>query len=251
MRYKITLSYDGTGFCGWQTQPNRLSVQGEVQRALSCLFREDVKAVGSGRTDAGVHAIAQVAHFDANKEFEPKSVIGGLNAFLPPAIRVIDAERAADDFNARKSAKKKTYMYLCYREPQLPLMQNRALAVPRRIDVNVMRRQAESLLGKHDFCSFKAAGSSAKTSVRTIYDAHIVDDGFLIKMFLTADGFLYNMVRIIVAQLIKSGLGGDADILKLIAAKDRAQAKETAPACGLYLFSVNYEDNHVSETAKA
>lgn len=240
MRYKITLSYDGTDFCGWQHQPNGNSVQDAVEAAAQKLFGQSVSVVGSGRTDAGVHAIAQVAHFDADKILPEKNVVGGLNAYLPRTVRVTAAERAADTFNARKSAKRKTYMYLMYVGESLPVLNDRAVCLEFEPDIQRMNTCAYQLVGKHDFSTFMAAGGGAKTFTRTVFDAHFERDGRFIKFFITADGFLYNMVRIITAQLIKAGRGDNVDIPLLIEKRDRAYAKELAPACGLYLYSVDY-----------
>ncbi len=235
-RYRIVLSYDGMGFCGWQHQPSGNSIQDAVEAAALSLFGEKVSVVGSGRTDAGVHAIAQTAHFDLSKEFPIKNIVGGLNAYLPRSIRVTSAAACASTFDARKSAKKKTYMYLMYRGEPLPVLNDRALCVNGNIDVSLMNAAA-ALVGTHDFATFKAAGSGAKTSVRTVYDAHFEEDGPFVKFFITADGFLYNMVRIIVAQLLKG-----ADIAALIDKRDRTAAKETAPGYALYLYGVEYGD---------
>lgn len=240
MRYKITLSYDGGGFCGWQSQRGGGSIQDAVEVAIEKLTGERSRVTASGRTDAGVHALAQVAHFDTEKELPEKTVIGGLNAYLPSAVRVIGAEKASADFDARKSAKQKTYMYLLYRGTELPILDSRAWCVG-GINIDAMRAAANALVGTHDFKSFMASGSGAKTSVRTVYDAHFTDDGFFIKFFITANGFLYNMVRIITAQLVKIGKGAPVDIQSVIAACDRSAAKEIAPPYGLYLYEVKYE----------
>ncbi len=242
MRYKITLSYDGTPFCGWQRQPNGNSVQDAVETAVGKLFGFKPCVTGSGRTDSGVHAIAQVAHFDVEKKLPLVNVIGGLNAYLPRTVRVTDAAYAAGSFNARKSAEKKTYMYLMYTGRELPVLNDRAVCVGDGIDTDAMSAAAEKFTGSHDFSTFMAAGGGAKTFTRTVYDAHFERDGIFIKFFITADGFLYNMVRIITAQLIKIGRGENIDIPYLLGKRDRSYAKETAPACGLYLYSVEYSD---------
>lgn len=240
MRYKIVLSYDGAGFCGWQSQPNGNSVQDAVERATQRLFGKKSSVVGSGRTDAGVHALAQVAHFDSEKVLPTKNIVGGLNAYLPDAVRVISAEYVDDGFDARKSVKKKTYMYVMYGGDVSPLLQTRAWHAG-DLDVEAMNAAARALVGKHDFTTFKAAGSGAKTSVRTVFDAHAEKRGRLTLFFITADGFLYNMVRIIVAQLVKAGRGENIDIPALLEKRDRTVAKETAPAHALYLYDVKYE----------
>lgn len=240
MKYKIVLSYDGSDFCGWQSQPNGESVQDAVETAAAKLFGHKTTVVGSGRTDAGVHALAQTAHFDSDKALPIKNVVGGLNAYLPDSIRVISAEEADSRFDARKSAKKKTYMYLMYRGDKTPLLNKRALFAG-DLDTAAMAAAAKELIGTHDFSTFKAAGSSAKTSTRTVYDATVEErDGFIV-FKITANGFLYNMVRIIVAQLIKIGKGEHTDMAELIAARDRNAAKETAPGYGLYLYRVEYD----------
>ncbi|MCH5161017.1 MAG: tRNA pseudouridine(38-40) synthase TruA [Clostridiales bacterium] len=241
IRYAITISYDGGGFCGWQHQANCDSVQDAVEKAIFLLSGERVKVVGSGRTDAGVHALGQVASFSLEKDLAENVIVGGLNAHLPKSIRILSAKKTEESFDARKSAKKKTYMYLMYRGNALPVLYNRALCVG-DVNVEAMRAAAKDIVGTHDFSTFKAAGSGAKTSVRTVYDVRIDDDGKFIKLFITANGFLYNMVRIIAAQLVKIGSGAKVDIKELIEKRDRTAAKETAPAFALYLYSVEYND---------
>lgn len=240
MRYKITLSYDGTNYCGWQSQPNGKSIQDALERAVFSLFGENARVTGSGRTDAGVHALGQVAHFDCDKVLPIKNVVGGLNAYLPRDIRVLGAERAEDGFDARKSVKRKTYMYVMYIGERLPVYNDRAARAGDILDIEAMNAQAKKLIGTHDFATFMAANGGAKTSTRTVYDAHFEQDGNIIKFFITANGFLYNMVRIIVAQLIKIGRGEAVDIAELIEKRDRAYAKEIAEACGLYMYKVEY-----------
>lgn len=239
MRYRITLSYDGASFCGWQSQPNGKSVQDAVENAVEKLFGARSAVVGSGRTDAGVHALGQVAHFDSDKILPLKNVVGGLNAYLPDEIRVMSAEQAEDNFDARKSAKRKTYMYIMYTGGTTPLLETRALHVD-ALDIAAMNRACKELVGTHDFETFKAAGSGAKTSTRTLYDAHFEEHGRLLLFFITANGFLYNMVRIITAQLLRIGRGEGVGITELIEKRDRTAAKETAPAKGLYLYKVEY-----------
>lgn len=240
MRYRITLSYDGSEFCGWQSQPNGNSVQDAVETAIEKLSGEKPRVTGSGRTDAGVHAIAQVAHFDLQKDYPTKTIVGALNAYLPKSVRVTDAQVVCDGFDALRSVKKKTYMYLMYCGDALPLVAERA-AVVGSVDASAMNVAARALVGTHDFATFMAAGGGAKTSTRTVYDARVERDGEFVKFFITANGFLYNMVRIITAQLIKAGKGDPVDISALIAARDRSAAKDIAPAHGLYLYKVEYE----------
>ena len=240
MRYRITVRYDGTGFCGWQSQPSGRSVQDAIETAIFKLSGERAHVVGSGRTDAGVHAIAQVAHFDLDREYDCKTIIGALNAYLPRSVRVTHCRRAEDGFDARKSAKRKTYMYLMYRGERSPLLDGRAVAVG-EADCDRMRAAAADIVGTHDFTTFMAHGSGAKNAVRTVYSVRFEDDGVFIRMYITANGFLYNMVRIIAALMIKAGHGEQVDIKALLAARDRTVAKDTAPPYGLYLHDVEYE----------
>ena len=242
MRYRITLGYDGTNFCGWQHQPNGNSVQDAVELAAAKLFGEQTRVVGSGRTDAGVHAIAQVAHFDADKILPPKNIIGGLNAYLPREIRVTAAQETRSDFDARKDAHKKTYMYLMYGGDILPVLNDRATHLDFEPNIERMTATAKDFIGRHDFSTFMTTGSSAKTFTRTVFDARLETEGRFIKFYITADGFLYNMVRIITAQLIKAGRGENIDVPSLIEKRDRKYAPDVAPACGLYLYSVDYGD---------
>lgn len=242
MKYKITLSYDGTEFCGWQSQLNGSSIQDAVETAVSKLFSTaGIKVTGSGRTDAGVHALGQVAHFDAPKTLPIKNIVGGLNAYLPNSVRVISASEAADDFDARKSAKQKTYVYVVYGGAQLPLLNNRVWFMQDVPSIDVLNAHAKKLVGEHDFATFMAAGGGAKTSVRTVFNAHFERFGDATVFYVTANGFLYNMVRIMTAQLFKAARG-EADIDELLQKRDRTFAKELAPACGLYLYKVDYTD---------
>lgn len=241
MRYKIVVSYNGNGFCGWQSQPSGNSVQQAIENACCRLFCEKkVSVVGSGRTDAGVHALRQTAHFDCQKVLPLKNVVSGLNAYLPPSVRVIKAEYVNVDFDARKSAKQKTYMYLTYVGDDTPVLNDRAMHVKDNIDIDRMNEAAKLICGTRDFASFMATGSSAKTSVRTVYDLHIEREGAFVKLFITANGFLYNMVRIIAALLFKIGEGENIDVIKVLESRDRRMTAQVAPPQGLYLYDVEY-----------
>lgn len=242
MKYKITVAYDGTDFCGWQSQPSGNSVQDALEKAVFSLSGERVRVTGSGRTDAGVHARRQVADFCLEKEFPTSTVVNGLNAYLPRTVRVIRAEIAESDFDARRSAKQKTYMYLMYTGKPTPLLNDRAYCIGETADVAAMREAADRIVGTHDFKSFMAANSGAKTSVRTVYNVELRENGSFIEFYITANGFLYNMVRIIAALLIKAGKGEKVDMEGIIAARDRTRAKDVAPPYGLYLWEVTYAD---------
>lgn len=244
MRYKITLDYVGTAYHGWQHQNGQDTVQDRCESALESLFNKKIKLHASGRTDAGVHALGQTAHFDAEKELPIKSVVGGLNHFLPLDIRVRKCEIVDSDFHARKSVVKKTYMYLLYQgDADSAVYHNRATRVYGNLDIDLMSDAAKVFLGKHDFVSFMSTGSSVKTTVREVYLLDIIKDGDLIKIFISANGFLYNMVRLIVAQLIKAGKGevSPDEIKMLIDKRDKDVVKLCASASGLYLYSVEYQ----------
>lgn len=242
-RIKITLDYIGTAYDGWQRQPDRDTVQKRVEEAIFSLSGERVSVVASGRTDAGVHALGQVAHFDVNAAIPAKNYMTGVNHFLPPDIRILSAEEAPEDFHARFSAHEKTYTYCIYESRfDRACYFNRAARVEQKLDLKNMKTAAEAFCGTHDFTSFCSAGADTTTFTRTIKDIRITRSGGLVKISVTADGFLYNMVRRIAAVLVKAGKGqiDKAGAEKLINAADNKVAKDVMPACGLYLKSVKY-----------
>ena len=242
-RIKITLDYIGTAYDGWQRQPDRDTVQKRVEEAIFSLSGERVSVVASGRTDAGVHALGQVAHFDVNAAIHAKNYMTGVNHFLPPDIRILSAEEAPEDFHARFSAHEKTYTYCIYESRfDRACYFNRAARVEQKLDLKNMKTAAEAFCGTHDFTSFCSAGADTTTFTRTIKDIRVTRSGGLVKISVTADGFLYNMVRRIAAVLVKAGKGqiDKAGAEKLINAADNKVAKDVMPACGLYLKSVVY-----------
>ncbi len=242
-RIKITLDYIGTAYDGWQRQPDRDTVQKRVEEAIFSLSGERVSVVASGRTDAGVHALGQVAHFDVNAAIPAKNYMTGVNHFLPPDIRILSAEEAPEDFHARFSAHEKTYTYCIYESRfDRACYFNRAARVEQKLDLKNMKTAAEAFCGTHDFTSFCSAGADTTTFTRTIKDIRVTRSGGLVKISVTADGFLYNMVRRIAAVLVKAGKGqiDKAGAEKLINAADNKVAKDVMPACGLYLKSVKY-----------
>ena len=242
-RIKITLDYIGTAYDGWQRQPDRDTVQKRVEEAIFSLSGERVSVVASGRTDAGVHALGQVAHFDVNAAIPAKNYMTGVNHFLPPDIRILSAEEAPDDFHARFSAHEKTYTYCIYESRfDRACYFNRAARVEQKLDLKHMKTAAEAFCGTHDVTSFCSAGADTTTFTRTIKDIRVTRSGGLVKISVTADGFLYNMVRRIAAVLVKAGKGqiDKAGAEKLINAADNKVAKDVMPACGLYLKSVKY-----------
>ena len=254
MRYKITIEYDGTNLLGWQWQPDGNSVQGFLELALRNAFGrfvaegvEDGALIwGAGRTDAGVHALAQVAHFDLNLDIEDWKMREALNAHLrnlEAPVSVLCVEKVNDDFHARFSAKGRGYIYriLNRRAPSV-LLQNRVWWIPVPLDVEKMRLASKCLLGKHDFTSFRAAACQAKSPIKTLDKLDIIENGEEIRFEVEARSFLHHQVRNFVGTLKMVGdeqLAVD-DVQKILEAKDRKQAGVTAPAWGLYLSQVWY-----------
>ena len=249
MRYKITIEYDGTNILGWQRQIDGPSVQEYLENAVSLLqnnSKEIVQIQGAGRTDAGVHALAQVAHFDLERDIECWKLRDAINFHLreqnAPVV-VLHVEEAPQEFNARFSAQGRGYIYkiLNRRAPSI-LEQNRVWWVPVELDVEKMRQGAKYLLGNHDFSSFRAAACQAKSPIKTLDKIDISQQGEEIIFEVEARSFLHHQVRNIVGTLKMVGDGHlqPDDIKKILDAKDRKAAGPTAPACGLYLSKVWY-----------
>ena len=242
MKIKLTLSYDGTDYCGWQVQPNGLSIQQVVEQAVFTLTGEKVKVTGSGRTDAGVHALGQVADFTTNSTIPPQKFAFALNTILPSSVKVISSEQVPDDFSAIKSAKRKTYQYNLYvSNVELPLKERYAQKID-QVDLAKMQSASKILLGEHDFKCMCAVGSSVKTTVREIYDISIEQNGVDIAVCVTGNGFLYNMVRIMVGTLLEIGYGKmtEQDLKEMLISGQRAKGGKTISAKGLTLKSVEY-----------
>jgi len=242
-RILFTIQYKGTLYSGWQRQANAPSVQAAIEDAIYTITGERVIIHGSGRTDTGVHAMGQTAHADIEHTISLGRLMTALNAKLSSDISVVNAKEAASDFHARYSAKSKTYLYRLYIDRVGDVffdgLRHRVLY---DLDTATMLTAAKHLKGKHDFASFAASGSSAKTTVRTISNIEIVTKDKEIDILVTADGFLYNMVRIIVAALIKVGCGKilPDDMPSILECRDRRYTQAVAPACGLYLLEVKY-----------
>lgn len=243
MTIKLTLSYDGTNFSGWQIQKNERTVQLELERAIARLTGENVAVTGSGRTDAGVHALGQVASFETNSNIPAENFAKALNTVLPADVKVLKSELEKDGFNARKSAKKKTYEYRVYKSScVLPLLDRYAQRVDENLDLSAMKECASILVGEHDFKAFCATGSSVKTTVRTIYSLDVEENDGEITFTVCGNGFLYNMVRIIVGTLLRAGQGKidkeQVEEMLLLGKRDLGGA--TVSAKGLTLKSVEY-----------
>ena len=244
MKVKLTITYDGTNFCGWQVQPKKRTVQGEIQKALKNLTKEGIKIVGSGRTDSGVHAEGQVAEFTTSSKVPAEKFAPALNAMLPSDVKILKSQKAKDSFCAIKGAKKKTYTYRFYKsQTELPLKERFAVRLEKDLDVTSIKECAKLLEGEHDFKAFSSSGGSAKTSVRTIYKIAIKNTKQELCFSITGNGFLYNMVRIIVGTLIKVGekKATIKDVEKMLSTKNRELGGRTLPAKGLTLTKVQYD----------
>jgi tRNA pseudouridine38-40 synthase len=243
-RYKLTLEYDGTPFVGWQMQENGPSVQGRVAEAIKAFSGEEVVPRGAGRTDAGVHALGQVAHFDLAKDWEPGKVRDALNAQLrPDPISVLACERVAEDFDARFSAKARHYVYrIIDRRAPLALERDRAWGVFRALDAAAMHEAAQVLVGNHDFSTFRSAECQAKSPVKTLDRLDVSRHGEVIRVEASARSFLHNQVRSMVGSLKLVGEARWAahDLKQALEARDRNACGPVAPACGLYLVKVDY-----------
>lgn len=244
MRVKLILTYDGTDFSGWQVQPQKRTVQQTVEDCIFELTKERVRVTASGRTDAGVHAIAQVAHFDTCASIPPKKFKEALNIILPPDVKVVESVGVEEGFDARRDAKKKTYAYHLYQNrAELPLKNRYSVRVTPNLDIKKMQSACKIFMGEHDFKCFLASGSSVLSSIRTVYNLEVIDCGEDLTVRVTGNGFLYNMVRIIVGTLIKVGRGDldENDLVKMLKTGDRSMGGKTVPARGLVLESVVYD----------
>jgi len=244
---KLTIEYDGTNYAGWQVQPNGTTIQQALEQAIAEIVQHEVSLTGSGRTDTGVHALGQVANFHTESEIPAERLVHAINSRLPDDIAIVAAEDAPAGFHARYSAKSKTYRYrVLNRRVRSPMMRNTAYLLQEAIELDKMKEAAECLAGRHDFAAFRTAGSAARTTVRNVMRLDIEttprQDGLLIDFYITADGFLYNMVRAIVGTLLDVGRGRfDAgDVKRILESKDRSLAGPTAPAHGLCLMEVHY-----------
>lgn len=244
MKIKLTLEYDGTNFAGYQIQPEKRTVQGELEKALYCIYNEKVPTFAAGRTDAGVHALGAVVHFTAPKQIKNKRIRDAINAFMPVDAKVVKAEEVDDSFDARFTSKTKTYGYFFYRDRcERPLLFGRALRVNDDLDIEAMREGAKYLVGEHDYGSFVSKKSGKTNFVRTIYSADIKQIGEEEYMFVVSgNGFLYNQIRIIMGTLLNVGYRKypPSKVKEILDAKERKQAGKTAAACGLYLLKVEY-----------
>ena len=239
---KITIQYNGKNYCGWQKQNNSPGIQGTIEKAIFDITREEVKITGSGRTDAGVHALGQVANFKINSQIPVDRIPNALNAKLPKDISIVKAEEVDEDFHSRYSAKKKTYRYQIYNSLyRSPIYADISYPVKYDLDIDKMKKEAKSLIGTYDFKGFMSSGSSVTDTVRTIYNIEVSKSEDLIIIEIEGNGFLYNMVRIIAGTLVDIGRGRITENMStIIKSKSRSMAGHTAPAHGLFLKKVDY-----------
>ena len=241
---KLTIEYDGKDFNGWQKQPNKLNIQGTIEQAIKLITGEDVELNASGRTDAGVHALGQVANFKTNSQIPIEKFAIAINSRLKKSIVIKKAEEVEERFHSRLNCKKKTYRYVINNSFEgSAIYRNLETHIPQKLDVEKMKEAIKYFEGEHDFKAFKASGTSSKSSVRTIYETNIYKKDERIYIELTGNGFLYNMVRIIAGTLVDVGIGKiqPKEIPEIIKSGKRENAGKTLPPNGLYLLKVMYE----------
>lgn len=240
---KIIIEYDGKGFNGWQKQPNKLNIQGEIERAIQEITGEEVDLIASGRTDAGVHSLGQTANFKTNSSIPIEKFSKAINSKLKKSIVIKSAEEVDERFHSRYSVKSKTYRYIINNsENGTAIYRGLEYHVPMKLNYEKMNEAIKYFIGEHDFKGFKASGTSSKSSVRTIFNGEVKKEGERIIIEITGSGFLYNMVRIIAGTLVDIGLEKikPEEIPDIIESKDRTRAGKTLPPQGLYLLKVEY-----------
>ena len=246
--YKMTLSYDGTRFYGWEHQPGQeMTIQGKLENVITRMAglppEEPVTVIGAGRTDAGVHARAMVANFLLDTEMTPEEMLGYLNRYLPDDISVDELKICADRFHSRFKAKGKTYCYTCWYGENKPVFDRKYVTVlEERPDVEKMRAAAEVLIGMHDYKSFCGNAKMKKSTIRVVDSIEIKEKGPYIRLYFHGNGFLQNMVRIMTGTLLEAGYGklSAEDVARILEAKDRKLAGPTAKPQGLCLMSIDY-----------
>lgn len=246
MRVKCIVSYDGTHFSGYQVQPNKRTVQSEIEAALKKLHKgQSIKVHASGRTDAYVHAVGQVIHFDTTLTIPPEKWPYALNSLLPNDIVILEAEHVADQFHARFDVIKKEYRYKLSTQKMIDVFKrDYTYHFPYKLDIESMRQACLHLCGTHDFTSFCVAKTEVEDKVRTIYSIEIMKEGNDLIFCFTGNGFLYNMVRILMGTLLEVGQGKKTpdQIPSILEGKDRSLSGKTAPGHGLYLWKVYYDN---------
>ncbi|MBS0622996.1 MAG: tRNA pseudouridine(38-40) synthase TruA [Verrucomicrobia bacterium] len=242
-RYRCVMSYEGTNYCGWQVQPNGTSIQGEIERALAVILKHPCRVMGAGRTDAGVHAIGQVAHFETEVAFEIRRLLHSLNGLLPQDIRILSLESVESTFHAQYSAQRKIYRYRIWQDPIVDPFLRRIVCHDKRSFCEMRLQQVLKYFeGTHDFAAFVNQGTPVNSTIRTIYRAELIKEKGGFSLEFEGNGFLYKMVRNLVGTLLDIGCGKqDPSLLPILFdSKDRRLASAAAPACGLCLKQVLY-----------
>lgn len=242
-RVRLIVAYDGTNYHGWQVQKNGITIESELNRCLTELLQEPIEVIGASRTDAGVHAMGNVAVFDTCSRMPAEKISYALNQRLPEDIRIQKSEEVDAEWHPRYCDSRKTYEYRIYRgEFPMPLKRLYALHIYYNVDLEKMREAAKFFVGEHDFKSFCQVGAQVKSTVRTVYDVNIIEEGADLVIRVTGGGFLYNMVRIMAGTLLEVGKGKiePGQIPEIIQAKDREAAGPTAPAHGLTLIKYEF-----------
>ena len=250
MRYVLKIAYDGTDYAGWQCQKNARTVQETLESALHTALGIDVRITGSGRTDAGVHAAGQVCHFDSEQiTVPPEKLPDCINRYLPPDVRAVEGWGAAETFDSNRSAKRKTYCYSLYvASREMPLKERFSVRIDNAPTLEILQKNAVLMEGEHDFKAFCASGSSVKTTVRRVYQVRVEEHqsygGRDIRIYVTGNGFLYNMVRTMVGELLdlSSGKRTKESLLQAYETGDRGLLGKTMPAKGLTLLDVEYPE---------
>ena len=253
-RYRLTVAYDGTNYHGWQEQSSGITIESVLNEALSRVLGEEIHVIGASRTDAGVHAYGNVAVFDSETRIPGDKISYAVNPYLPEDVRIMESREADPDFHPRYTDSLKTYAYHI-RNERIPCPTARLYAcqVPVPLDVEAMQEAGKYIEGTHDFASFCASGAQVKTTVRTVREVHVYREqsaagsGEEIVIRVTGEGFLYNMVRIIAGTLIKVGKGvyPPEQVSRIIEARDRSKAGDTAPARGLFLVKIEYKEDQI------
>ena len=242
-RVRLTVAYDGTAYHGWQLQPGTVTIESVLNRCLSELLKEDIRVIGASRTDAGVHALGNVAVFDTSARMPAEKISYALNQRLPEDIKIQKSEQVPLEWHPRRCESRKTYEYRIYRgEFPVPVKRLYTLSTYHVLNVENMQRAARLLEGEHDFKSFCQVGAQVESTVRTIYSVDVTEEGADLVIRVCGNGFLYNMVRIIAGTLIEVGRGKRApeEMLTILEARDRSAAGPTAPAHGLMLMKYEF-----------
>ncbi len=244
-RIRLVVSYDGTNYHGWQAQPNAVTVEGTVEKALSDLLGRESEVTGASRTDAGVHAMGNVCIFDTDSRIPAEKFRDALNVRLPEDIRIVKSDEVDGEFHPRFDALEKTYEYRITRADTMPPSKRLySTLVYKKLDVSLMRQAASYIVGKHDFAAFQSTGSTIRDTVRTVFMCEVEEEGADLVIRVRGDGFLYNMVRIIAGTLIDVGLGRmkPERVKQAVSGKSRELAGPTAPAKGLTLVEIEYDE---------